>query len=759
MADVRQTKLGQLFPQSVFIIPPYQRGYSWGEQQVGDLLQDLDYAFSERETTEDFTHYFGTIVLLDKGTKSTGGKNFDSFEVIDGQQRLTTISILISQLNKQLDSIPEKQLDEEYALSPADLSIDNREEFLIKYGAERVTLDDINKEAFRKLVIQNVDTSKIDLENVSQRSLHEAISTINEWFENKKEQFKQDGSLQHDEYYSYLRDLGKVVKNGLEITAYIIQDETEAGRLFEVVNDRGKDLTSLDKIKSYLVYCAARLDDRELSQKIYYQIGEVIRNVTQYGGTDSDIESFVSHHWRLFSGELVLARQRDSDYTEVHRRIKHLSKHADLSQDEEDLKTWINSYLDSIVECSEAYKVINYPDSIAVQNTDYSQETIERLDGIIRLPVSSNFMAVLMATHRRYGPGKEFEQITKLCEILSFRVYNIAGRRTDAGRVSIQRHGYWIEWAGKRDLANKVFENNPSALEFDTKSEAIPKTCETFESEIAENCHDDYFADCLLRQDIFDGSDRNDGWRGVRNKEVVRYLLYRYEKHLRDSGSKSNISQIPLFSKWKKEGITIEHIHPQTSDNDELNEVVDMIGNFCLLGPEDNSSASNGSYSDKYEKVYSKSSMLSIRALPDPSSGWSKSDIEKRTNDIIKFALSEWGGLSQAHVHINQHPKGMKDSQLGEVSQAVRKHYKSKSKTKFNIPSVHIEKNNVTLSDGWERVNSCGRCDSTQVDLLSLNGWDAQCAGCGKILKEPVYKFKPSSNVKIKSEEISADVS
>ncbi|GEM_PF-6955399 len=750
MADVRQTKLGQIFPQSVFSVPPYQRGYSWTDRQVNDLLQDLDYAFSERENADDFIHYFGTIVLLETGTKSTGGKNFESFEVIDGQQRLTTIAILMSSLNEQLNSISEVDLDQDHGIFPKDLANDNEEEFLIKYDAERVTLDDINRETFRQVVVESRSSSKVTTDNVSQRRLVEAKSTIGEWFEEQKLKFEEDGEIDYDGYYSYLMDFGKVVKNGLEITAYIIRDETEAGRLFEVVNDRGKNLTTLDKIKSYLVYCAARLDDRELSRHIYQKMGEVIRNITEHGGTDADVDSFVTYHWRLFSGELVLARQSDSEYTEVHRRIKHLQKHAALNQNEENLKTWIGAYLDSIVECSEAYEVINYPELVASQRPEYDQETIERLDGINRLPVSNNFLPLLMSTHRRYGPGQEFSDVVKLCEVISFRVYNIAGRRTDAGRAALQRHGYWIEWAGKRDLAEQVFNDSPKSLKFDSKSEAIVEACKSFESAIGENCPDTYFVDCLLRKDIFEGTDRNDGWRGVRNKEVIRYLLYRYEKHLRDRGSMSSISQIPLFSKWKKQGITIEHIHPQTSDDEELEEVVDMLGNLSLLGPEDNASAGNRSYDEKFEKIYSKSSMLSLRNLPDPKNGWRPSDVQKRTHELVQFALSEWGDLSQAHVHVNKSPKGIDDTQVGNIAHDIRSHYRKKNG--FSVPTIRIAKNNVNSNEGWLRINSCPKCDSTQVDLASIDGWDANCSGCGTKLEEPVYKFKPSDRTNDKKD-------
>jgi hypothetical protein len=598
MADVTQTKIGDIFQGSVFNIPRYQRGYSWGELQINDLLQDIDYTFNQRHQSDnkEFSHYFGTVVLLDRGVRQTEASDYDKFDVIDGQQRLTTVSILMSVVTEELSEIDEDNLWKDYSVNPGKLADDYREKFVSKYDEDRVVLDELNNKTFLDITKHSDPVDNINTENITQRRLVDAKEIIQEWFDQQQKELRdEDGNV--DKYYTYLRNFGKIIENGLEITTYKIEDETEAGRLFEVVNDRGKDLTSLDKIKSYLVYCTARIEDKDLSVEVYRQMGSVVRNLTEKGGGDDAIETFVRYHWMLFTGELVLARQSDSEYTEVHRRIKNLEKHAALSQKPESVKQWIRYYLSSAVSCSEAFEKIRNPTEIESDNK-YTDEIIDRLDGLSRLPVTNNFLPLLMATYHRFGISEEFRNIATLCEKLSFRVYNLAGRRTDAGRAALQRHGYWIEWAGMGDEAKEIFNNDEKGLKFTSKEEAIPEAAQRLESEIGENAPDTYFADCLMRDDIIEGSDRNDGWRGVRNNDSVRYLLYRYEKHLRDSGSSSSISQIPPFSQWKNEGITIEHIYPQNPEkiDNNLADVINKLGNLVLLGPEDNSIASNADY-------------------------------------------------------------------------------------------------------------------------------------------------------------------
>ncbi|UPW01634.1 DUF262 domain-containing HNH endonuclease family protein [Halorussus gelatinilyticus] len=752
MADVRQTKLGDLFSSSVFHIPRYQRGYAWSEKEVRDLLEDIEYSYEERvaEGDNNFTHYFGTIVMLDRGTENAEADDYSKYDLIDGQQRMTTVAILMNCINEQLNSIDEGKLsgESDSSMPPGKLASRNRDDFILSINTERIVLDDINDQVFKALVVHNRELDSINTETVSQRRLVRAKREIWDWLENKREQYIHNDS--HDEYYNFLKEIQKIVKTGLEITQYTVEDETESGRLFEVINDRGKALTNLDKIKSYLVYCSARFNDNDLSIEIYQTIGEVIENITKYGGEDRDIETFVRYHWMLFSGELVLARQSNSEYTTVHRRIKHLEKHASLNQGEEDVRAWIDAYLESLVQCSEAYLQIKHPDEI---NSDYNseEEVVEDLDGLNRLPVSNNFLPLLMATHHRYGISDEFRRIVSLCEKLSFRVYNVAGRRTDAGRAALQRHGYWIEYAGRSEVAGRIFHDQQAALKFDTVEESIPETCKRIESEIGDNSPDTYFMDCLLRTDLFDGTDRNDGWTGVRDSDVIRYLLYKYEKYLRMDSSRDDLSQIPPFSVWKQEGITIEHIHPQTSDNDEseLDRITNTLGNLVLLGPRDNSGASNMDYEDKYEDTYSKSSMMMIDELPSPEEGWSADKAKERANKIMKFARQEWGGLSTAHVHVNQLPEESEITPLAlrDVAHDVREYHEDVSSDGFTIPSVVFQREGARGSD-WRRMNDCYECESTVVNLLSLDGWEAECRGCSTELDDPVYKFQESDYIK-----------
>lgn len=87
--------LNEIFGQGkrVFRIPDYQRGYSWEEQQRTDLLTDIEYLIS---SGYEYRHYTGTIVA--SLNEETGNRNeqFEVFDIVDGQQRLTSLTLLLS---------------------------------------------------------------------------------------------------------------------------------------------------------------------------------------------------------------------------------------------------------------------------------------------------------------------------------------------------------------------------------------------------------------------------------------------------------------------------------------------------------------------------------------------------------------------------------------------------------------------------------------------------------------------------------------
>ena len=95
--NITELNIKTLVSTGKYVIPIYQRNYAWGEPEVTQLIQDIvDY--SKKGNSQNY--YIGTLVVFERKTESTY-----VFETIDGQQRLTTLTILLSAIKKHYPNI------------------------------------------------------------------------------------------------------------------------------------------------------------------------------------------------------------------------------------------------------------------------------------------------------------------------------------------------------------------------------------------------------------------------------------------------------------------------------------------------------------------------------------------------------------------------------------------------------------------------------------------------------------------------------
>ena len=87
-SEIRAEKrvLMDIFDKLWFLVPEYQRSYIWETENVNELLEDLSFAY---ENNEEGEYFLGSLVL-----KKTNEPKFDEYELLDGQQRLTTFLLI-----------------------------------------------------------------------------------------------------------------------------------------------------------------------------------------------------------------------------------------------------------------------------------------------------------------------------------------------------------------------------------------------------------------------------------------------------------------------------------------------------------------------------------------------------------------------------------------------------------------------------------------------------------------------------------------
>lgn len=229
--------LPYIFENKLFTIPDYQRGYAWEKKQVEELLKDINHLMIDGVAHR---HYTGTLVL-----SRPDGVDDGEFHVVDGQQRLTTLVIFMRMLR---DFLPEADL-------PA---FDARYLRRGKRGSDRsiLRLNSDTRLFFERVVLGDGNPINAPATLDSHERLLESRKLIGKWLE---ERISSGVTV---------AEIRNTIESELGFLVYAPEEDAETGIMFEVINNRGKPLSELEKVKNYLIYCCVKLSATTLRSEI-----------------------------------------------------------------------------------------------------------------------------------------------------------------------------------------------------------------------------------------------------------------------------------------------------------------------------------------------------------------------------------------------------------------------------------------------------------------------------------------------------------
>jgi len=355
--------LSSVYSQSYFVIPDYQRDYAWSESNVNDLLDDIEFLYERNETgdnNQNLQHYFGTIVLEHRGSvEPTDFQNYDVYGIVDGQQRLSTVAIVISAIVDEMSKLASNDNASGNLSSQARKRKDTIAEKYIQYeNIERIRLGGLAEDAYNDIIL---DSTQVDdyLQNnelvEAERKIAGARQATNarltQW---KKSKFVTD-SLDIPEYYRFLNTIVKILTQEFEVNIKVVENVDEAARMFKVINNRGRDLRLHDKVRSHLVYCASQSSKMD-SERIYRKFNNIVKNVTIHDGfSDSEVDDLVRIHWKVFTSERSDSRSKRTGPNQIHRRLSDLKSYASIQR--QDYETFIEPYINSLEEFSQVIRI------------------------------------------------------------------------------------------------------------------------------------------------------------------------------------------------------------------------------------------------------------------------------------------------------------------------------------------------------------------------------------------------------------------
>lgn len=294
--DGKARSIRGLLGGAKFAIDYYQREYRWESKQVAELIDDLAEKFleshqpgNERSAVEQYGHYFlGSIIISDKD-----GHKF----IIDGQQRLTSTTLLLVYLHRQLE-------DTEQKAQLADLI------FSQKYGKRSFNLD-----VDERTPCMNALFSGEPFDDTGQP---ESVVNILARYQDIEEGFPEELG---GEALPYFADWLIENVHFVEITAF---SDADAYTIFETMNDRGLSLTPTDMLKGYLL---ANITDGERRNEASRAWRDRVAALQQLGKEEEAdaIKAWLrSQHARTIRERKRGAQPRDFDLigTEFHRWVR-----------------------------------------------------------------------------------------------------------------------------------------------------------------------------------------------------------------------------------------------------------------------------------------------------------------------------------------------------------------------------------------------------------------------------------------------------
>lgn len=419
-----------------FIIPVYQRNYDWNEKQCRQLFDDLIQISVEKRKS----HFFGSIVSTHASDTSR-----EDYLIIDGQQRITTISLLFIAIVNLLKSKIVKSENER-------LQQKIEETFLVdKYRKEERKLrlkpikDDM--EAFDKL-LYNDSSDFVASSN---------ITANYQFFYDEI----QNMPVSIDELYD---SIGK-----LEIIDIFVEDDENPQLIFESLNSTGLDLSEADKIRNFILM---RLDNKK-QENFYERYWNKIEKLTCLKGTkDYKVSEFIRHY-------LTLITKRIPNINDVYFVFKNYVLEEIRQKHTEDCE----NILQDMLKYAQIYsKIIN-----SCFSSEKVSKIVKRLNHIDMTVIYPFFLAFFEMYENQKISEEETVKVLSCIESFIFRRMICSGYATNA----LNKIFCTLHYDVKKNLDEKNSYSDVLVyiLENKTGSAAFPKNSEFIQALREQNIY------------------------------------------------------------------------------------------------------------------------------------------------------------------------------------------------------------------------------------------------------------------------------
>lgn len=582
-----------------YVVPLYQRNYAWGEEEIYQLLQDIYESFKKSDGNGQY--FIGSLVVL----KRRDG----SFEVIDGQQRLTTISLIAKILNPENYNIPKLHFD----------SRPEVEAFLQSFYSTGEVIDTTNSHLVShfKKAVEHINT--VDLEVKEEKRL--IISDL----------------ITRDQSF------GDYFFNNVIIVKVEIPNDTDVAHYFEVMNNRGEQLEKHEILKARLL---DEIRDDKSSSLMFSKIWDACSQM------DTPIQKLFSSDKRksLFG----------KDYDTFHWSFKEDEEKEDINKNELTIKEIL------------AGESINLKEEKIENETDFNYSSILDFPNFLMhvLKLNENQYQIEVPLNgdellETFEKADNIDPMTFIKDLLFYRVvfdrfivktFYDENEEDDYKWVLIKPERYFYKKKNENRLIFKNSFTNQSRIikclsmlqvTFRTKKYKtwVQTILSWFESDETLNISEEEYIKklndlALKRYNRSEYAQTIDDNKPYAEGTKTPHYLFNFLDYL------FWLERPNDFNFEFKYRNSVEHHLPQSFKKVENENLIDNFGNLCLVSKGGNSRMNNespiGKATNKSGKFYKESLPPKQRIMYDSTNennDWSAEEISKHykgTVDILR---------------------------------------------------------------------------------------------------------------------------
>jgi uncharacterized protein with ParB-like and HNH nuclease domain len=555
-------EIKKVFETGYYHVPRFQRPYSWEKEQIIEFWND-----TIKESEADY--FIGSIVVYKKTD--------DLFGIVDGQQRLTTITMILCALRDFYISEGFMNSAQGVHKLIEKVDLDNKSNFILQTETSYPYFQEH---------IQKFEEPEIEVEYGQEEiNLKNGFEQLTKYIKCEIDGIRANNQIKKENLKQHIQEkLNEIRDRTLRLKVIYIEldDEDDAYVIFETLNTRGKDLSVGDLVKNYLT---KHIKAKNRTVDIPKEKWSIIRNNIDSTAKELDIDTFLLHVW--------LSK---FEFTTTKTLYNKLKKTIKASQ--------AKTFLDNLVSDSVTYKNIFDTET---RKWDKNELPLKKsLTTLYGFNVTQQTPMVL-SVMREYNNGRlkyrYAKEILESIEHFHYIFTAITSQRSSGGIASM-----YSNYGRKLSIATDDASRLAVIRELRQKmKEKIP----TFDEFLA----------------AFKTLKFTNGY--TKQKKIIQYTLAKFDSHYNTNGVSINYDLM-----------TLEHILAQNPSRKSVNHdsYVGQIGNLILVDEQTNNNLGTKSFLEK--KIILNNANIYLDSIIASATDWTQSEIDARTQYIANLAFN-----------------------------------------------------------------------------------------------------------------------